>query len=147
MATSVTSLAMTLQEETEWQRTPEILSAAQYEGMIVQAIKRLLIDTGRALKYDAAMLKEEEHVDGENVTKETFIDLDFAIDEEMYILICAKINFFKKVQSDVNNIVGYTTDALTVTNADKPYTHLQDTINSLENERRITYYKMIRFCL
>ena len=49
--------------------------------------------------------------------------MDFLIDEEAYILICAQIEFFRKVQSDVNNIVGYTTDALTVTNADKPYTN------------------------
>jgi len=63
------------------------------------------------------------------------------------VLICAQINFFKKVQADVNNIVGYTTDALTVTNADKPYVHLQDTIDKLEQERRIIYYKMVRFAL
>lgn len=42
----------------------------------------------------------------------------------------------------MNNIVSYTTDALSVANADKPYGHLQDTIGALENERRIVFYKM-----
>lgn len=53
--------------------------------------------------------------------------------------------FFKKVQSDVNNIVGYTTDALSITNADKPYAHLQDTIGELEKERRIVFFKMVPY--
>lgn len=60
-------------------------------------------------------------------------------------MLVAQIGFFKKVQADVNNIVGYTTNALTVTGADKPYAHLQDTIANLENERRIVYYKMHRY--
>ena len=80
-------------------------------------------------------------------TFELVIDLDLPLDEEKYVLLTAQIRFFKKVQSDVNNIVGYTTDALSVTNADKPYAHLQDTIEGLERERRITYYKMTRFTL
>lgn len=67
------------------------------------------------------------------------------IDEEKYVLLVAQIAFFKKVQSDVNNIVSYTTDALSVANADKPYAHLQDTISNLENERRIVFYKMTNY--
>jgi len=70
---------------------------------------------------------------------------DLPIDEEKYVLLVAQITFFKRVQSDVNNIVGYTTDALSVTNADKPYAHLQDTIMNLENERRILFYKMTNY--
>lgn len=57
-------------------------------------------------------------------------------------MLVAQIAFFKRVQTDVNNIVSYTTDALSVANADKPYGHLQDTIGALENERRIVFYKM-----
>lgn len=148
MATSITALVNLLKDDTSWQRTPEIVTDAQYESMVVQAIKRLYIDTGRASEYnpDWLVVEEVENEDGE-MEEQLMLNVDLKIDEELYILLLAKISFFKRVQSDVNNIVGYTTDALTVTNADKPYAHLQDTIADLDKERRIVYYKMVRYCL
>lgn len=134
MGTSITSLAEQLMDITRWQKTPEILPVSDYEKMILKAIKRLLIDTGRAPLYseDKVETIETEVTDNEgNVTVETTVNflMDFLIDEEAYILICAQIEFFRRVQSDVNNIVGYTTDALSVTHADKPYANLMDTLN------------------
>lgn len=133
MGTSITSLAEQLMDITRWQKTPEILPTSDYEKMILKAVKRLLIDTGRAPLYseDKVETIETEVTDDEgNVTIETTVNflMDFMIDEEAYILICAQIEFFRRVQSDVNNIVGYTTDALTVTHADKPYANLMDTL-------------------
>lgn len=133
MGTSITSLAEQLMDITRWQKTPEILPTSDYEKMILKAIKRLLIDTGRAPLYseDKVETIETEVTDDEgNATIETTVNflMDFMIDEEAYILICAQIEFFRRVQSDVNNIVGYTTDALTVTHADKPYANLMDTL-------------------
>lgn len=72
---------------------------------------------------------------------------DLEIDEKRYAILSAKIEFFRRVQTDVNNIVGYTTDALTVTNADKPYINIASTIDALEKERRIIHYKMTRHAL
>lgn len=116
MGTSITSLAEQLMDITRWQKTPEILPTSDYEKMILKAIKRLLIDTGRAPLYseDKVETIETEVTDDEgNVIVETTVNflMDFMIDEEAYILICAQIEFFRRVQSDVNNIVGYTTDA------------------------------------
>ncbi len=51
------------------------------------------------------------------------------------------------MQTDVNRIVGYATDALTITNADKPYANISQTIAELMNKQRILYYKMVRFSL
>lgn len=137
---------------TRWQKTPETLLQEDYEQMIVKAIKRLLIDTGRASEYADTLIQTTIHqntADDGTVTETRTTDfrMDFMIDEEAYILLCAQIEFFRKVQSDVNNIVGYTTDALTVTNADKPYANLKDTLGQLEQERRIVYYKMVRYCM
>ncbi len=87
--------------------------------------------------------REEEDESGTHIAY--YFDYDLPIDEEKYVLLIAQIMFFKKVQSDVNNIVSYTTDALSITNADKPYAHLQDTILNLENERRIVFYKMTSY--
>ena len=74
-------------------------------------------------------------------------DRDFLIDEIEYIICLCKIEFFKRVQTDVNNAFGYTTDALSVTNADKPYANLKNTLDDLEHERRILFNKMVRYTL
>ena len=140
MSFSITEAAEELMEEMAWQKTPEPIEPAQYEKMIVRGVKRLFIDTGRALEYDPALLYADE-------TGYMFYDATFNIDEIAYIMLCAKIGFFHKVQTDVNNIVSYTTDALSVTQADKPYAHLKDTVDRLENDRRILYYKMPRYTL
>lgn len=139
--TSITELVEEVKEATAWQRTPEPMTQGDYERLINNAIKTLFIDTGRTFQFKKEYFTQDEN--GNSV-----FDYDFEIDEEKYILLTAQIGFFKKVQSDVNNIVSYSTDALSVTSADKPYTHLQDTIGDLENERRIVFYKMSRFvCL
>lgn len=145
MGTSISTLVEQLMDMTRWQKTPEALSTEHYEQMVVKAIKRLFIDTGRAPLYKDSMLKKE--IDKDSQSHSLYFDMDFQIDEEAYILICAQIEFFRKVQSDVNNLVGYTTDALTVTHADKPYANLKDTLTQLEQDRRITYYKMVRYCM
>lgn len=66
-------------------------------------------------------------------------------DELEYVLVTAEINFYRRVQTDVNRIVGYSTDALSITNADKPYANLSQTILELTNKQRVLYYKMTRF--
>lgn len=137
----ITKMAERLKTETAWQKVPTVLEDSDYIEMIVNGLKRLLIDTGRAKEYDSALLNE--NTENGVVT----YDSDFLVDEEEYIFIAAKLNFYRQVANDVNNIVGYTTDALSVTNSDKPYANLKDTMEKLDNERRILYYKMARFVM
>lgn len=139
MALSITDIAIDIQEDLKWQRTPERITHVDYKNMVIRALKRLFIDTGRALQYDPMLLIADE--------RGHIYDANFGIDEQRYIVICAEIEFFKRVQTDVNNIVGYSTDALTVTNSDKPYAHLQDTIGNLEQQRRQLYYRMTRYSI
>ena len=107
--------------------------------MILQAIETMFIDTGRALMFDDLVKINDDGL--------PYLEYDMKIDEKKYVLLCAQINFLKRVQSDVNNIVSYSTDALTVTNADKPYGHIQQSIDDIERERRRTYYKMVRYTI
>lgn len=157
--TSVTEMADVLREEVAWQKTPELLELSDYEKLIINAIKRLFIDTGRASQFSASMIhpketesdettEEDTEIESDEATSpEIIIDYDFMIDEERYVFLCAQIGFLKRVQLDVNNIVSYTTNALSITSADKPYAHLQDSIAELEKERRIVYYKMVRYTI
>ena len=140
MATVLTELIDELKDNTSWQKTPLPLMPTDYINMVKRAIRQLYVDTGRASVYNSGLFIED--ADG-NVS----FTSDLPADEIEYVLICAQINFFKRVATDVNNIVGYVTDALTVTNADKPYANLKDTMDRLENERRIKYYKMHRFAM
>lgn len=107
--------------------------------MVVAGLRTLYIDTGRSTLWK----NDKLHSDPDS--GHLVYDDDLGIDEEKYVLLWAQIVFFQKVQGDVNTMVSYTTDALSVTNADKPYAHLQDSIEKLENERRIVYYKMTQF--
>lgn len=141
MAISVSQLAKELQNKTAWQRTPLPLYEDDYEEIVKYGIQRLFIDTARASVYKESLFSTDE------VSGEKLFMMDLLIDEQEYALLCAQIRFFQQVAADVNNIVGYTTDALTVTNADKPYANIKDTIATLENERRITYYKMARYAM
>ena len=140
---NITKLADWLRRKTEWQETPVPLTDYDYIDMVIDGIERLFVDTGRSLSYDENLYQEV------STGEDTYFgyDANFPLDERRYIQICSQINFFAKVQSDVNNTFGYSTDALTVTNADKPYANLKDTIDKLDNERRIVYYKMVRYTL
>lgn len=108
--------------------------------MIAQAIRYLYVMTGRATQFSAALLIYEEEMPAR-------FNADLVADELEYVLVTAEINFYRRVQTDVNRIIGYATDALTVTNADKPYANLSQTISELTNKQRILYYKMVRFNL
>ena len=139
--TDLTVLAYELQEKMMYQQMPSELKLKDYEGLIVSGVKTMYIDTGRALSWSDSML-EREYEDAH-----LFLNADLPIDEEKYAMLTAQILLLQRIQGDVNTIVGYTTDALSVTNADKPYEHLADSIDKLDKERRITYYKMVRYAM
>lgn len=65
----------------------------------------------------------------------------------MFVIAHANSLFMRKIQTDVNNIVGYTTDAMAITNADKPYQYLAQTIAEYEIIERRLYYKMLAYTL
>ena len=127
--TDVEQLAAELKQRTEWQDTPVDLADEDYQDMIVQAVRHLYVMTGRYLQFDSES------------------EFELTADEYEYVLTTAEMGFYRKVQSDVNRIVGYSTDAMTITNADKPYANLSQTLTELANRQRILYYKMVRFTL
>ena len=106
---------------------------------LTQGLQSMFIATGRGMEYEDTWITYDEN--GLIVS----VSEDLKIDELRYAYLRAKIEFFKQVQTDVNNIVGYTTDALTVTNADKPYQNLAQTIELLEKELRQIFYTMVRY--
>ena len=167
--TSVTALTDEIKRRVWLQRTTGEFTDEEYLALIVYGIKRLFIDTGRALLYknyrfvsttdadDTADPGEPD--DGEAVeppvdadddgtpakTDEIFFTYDLDLDEEEYVLLIAEMQFLQIIQKDVNTITSYTTNALSVTGADKPYAHLADSLEKLEAYRRELNYTMIRY--
>lgn len=122
----------------EWQKTPEEIFQDDLTAFVVTAIKDLYIMTGRAMRYSDNLVVYEDDLP-------RYFTEDIALDEREYVLVSAQIAFFNKVKTDVNNHVGYTTDALSVTHADKPYKYLSETVADLESRRRALWFKMHRY--
>lgn len=137
---NITELAAEVEELTAWQETPLPLSENDYLKTVLRAVRRFFVDINSPTEYDITLYITDD--DGNML-----YDRDFLIDEIEYIICLCKIEFFKRVQTDVNNSFGYTTDALSVTNADKPYANLKNTLDDLEHERRILFNKMVRYTL
>ena len=127
--TDMERMAQELRQRTEWQNTPIELVDEDYQEIIRQAVRHLYVMTGRYTQYDDTS------------------EIVLSADEYEYVLTTAEIGFYRRVQSDVNRIVGYSTDAMTITNADKPYANISQTISELLNRQRVLYYKMTRFVL
>lgn len=135
---NLVELAEELKELTAWQETPVVLDLYDYVNMVKRALRKFFVDINSPAEYDMTLFSY-------NTNDEDVYERVFGADEIEYILTLCKIEFFQRVQSDVNNAFGYSTNALTVTNADKPYANLKDTLAELKNERRINYYKMTRY--
>lgn len=54
--TNISELANELKDATRWQKTPLPLSDNDYVSIIIRALKRLYIDTGRASVFNMDMI-------------------------------------------------------------------------------------------
>ncbi len=135
--TSVTDLAAELANRVYLQRSEKEFTSEEYIQLIENAIARLYVDTGRALQFDKLSFEDT----GDAI----YFSEDLKIDEKEYVLLIAEKSFLQIIQKDVNIITSYTTNALSVTGADKPYAHLADSIDKLEWQRRELLYRMIRY--
>jgi hypothetical protein len=132
MSTSFTPLVNEFKKRTQFQQIPIQYTDADYEGFILSGVETLYIDLGNDILF-------KTEVDQVNYS----ISRDINVSEKEYILNAAEISFFETIQNDVNTIVGYTTDALSITNADKPYSNLAEQIQ-LKKDRNIELFPKIR---
>ena len=142
--TDIGKLCEKLYRKIEWQKMPLSMTTEEKQQMLIAAvvsgIEDLFVITGRALTYYDYQYKADEET---GLISEFSYDL--MLDEELYVLCRAQIEVFSKVRTQYSDLLGYTTNALTVTNADKPYSYMTGTINELENQLRVYYYKMVRY--
>lgn len=117
---------------TALQRTPIEYSPDDYDLLIVDGIRALYVDLNKSARYRTEF--DEQSL--------SFIDKELLISEEEYILLKAHLNFYKMIQADVNSIVGYSTDSISVTNADKPYANISNEMARIEQRLVDLFFKV-----
>ena len=124
-------LLTALKEKTKLQKTPINYTDDDYTALLLDGIRTLYIDLGWEEQYS---IEFDE--------KETLFTVLPSISEREYILLSAQIGFYSMIQQDVNTMIGYTTDTLSITNADKPYANISNEINRLESRRSELFHKI-----
>ena len=138
--TDVIALAQRLHRKINSQRTPEEVHWTDQVEWITDAIRQLYVISGRALHFSEDMFFHDDNVEDSLYFAETL-----SLDEEEWVLLTAQIEFYKWVQASKDDLVSYSTDAMSVTHGNKPYEHLGNTIDRLSSERNRIWYTMTRF--
>lgn len=139
--TDMTILAKVLYDRIKWQNTPDPVTINDMTRYVADAIRHLYTMTGRALRFSEGLFTK-----GDEGYYTEFAE-DLPLDEREYVILSAQIAFLRDVQSSVDDLTSYSTDAMSVTHGDKPYANLQQTITDLESMRRSIWYKMGRYHL
>ena len=136
--TDMLELAHGLYDRIEWQTVPDDVTREDLTGFIARGIRDLYVKTGRSANFSEDMFVRS----GSLYT--TFSET-LPLDEQLYVLTSAEIMFYTKVQTTVDTLTSYSTDALSVTHGDKPFANLQTKIADLKAEQRQIWYKMTRY--
>lgn len=130
MSTSLSKLVTELQERTQFQETPIAFDTTDYEGFVTNGAKRLYIDLGYSnwtTEYNATS---------------KILTRDLSISEEEYVLIASEIAFFNEIKNNWSTIISYSTNALSITNGEKPYKNIDGMIKDLKDRLSELFYKI-----
>lgn len=128
MSTSLSPLLTQFKSNVKFQVTPIPYNDLDYLSLLLQGVKRLYIDKGIEDDYITDYYTETI----ESVTTH-YLKRDLSLTEQEYIIIASEIAFLKQIKAEVNQIVGYSSDALSITGANKPYENISQDIAELEN--------------
>lgn len=137
--TDLLRLTKDMVRQIEWQEVPVNMDIDDVAMFIVDAIKYLYVMTGRTSEWNENLVIKDE--DGYAVK----FNGDFPLDEEQYILATATLFFWLKASSSVSEQESYSTDAMAVTNGDKPFKNLTQLANSAREWQKQMWHKMSRY--
>lgn len=132
MATSLVEIRNELITKIQFYKTPIVYTNDDYDKIVLSGTKRYYIDIGKDSQFSS---------DYTSVPSPQ-LNSDLLLSEIEYILVSSQIEFIKQILGDVAQILSYTTDALSVSNADKPYLHLRTDILALEDRLSEVFYKI-----
>jgi len=120
--TSLTEIQEDLISKVKFQKTPIPMTDSDYLIFVTKGVKRFYVDAGI----------EDNFVSDFDKTSGTILRT-LTLTESEYATICAEIAFRNQIKDDLAEIVSYSTNALSVSNGDKPYKNLKETIDVLES--------------
>lgn len=118
---SLDVITLELISKVKFQQTPIPMTDSDYLGFVVQGIKRLYVDEGI----------EDNYLLDLNITTKT-ISRNLTLTEMEYVILSSEIAFRNQIKDDLSSIVSFSTNALSVSNGDKPFKNLNDIIIVLE---------------
>jgi len=120
--TSLTDIQASLTLNVKFQVTPIPMVSADYLAFTITGVKRLYVDEGI----------EDNFLVDFNKTTNTIIRT-LTLTEIEYATISAEIAFRNQIKNDINAIIGYSTNAISITGANSPYKNAEATILELES--------------
>lgn len=120
--TSLVDIQTELESNIKFQVTPIPMTQEDYLSFTIKGAKRLYTDEG---------IEDSFITDFDKVANTLVRDL--TLTELEYCCICAEIAFRNQIKDDINAIVGYSTNAISITGANSPYKNAEATIYELES--------------
>ena len=128
--TSLADIQSELEGNIKYQVTPIPMTNEDYISFTLQGVKRLYVDEGI----------EDNFLTDYDKTNYTLIR-NLSLTEQEYAWTCAEIAFRGQIIDDCNSIIGYTTDALSITGANAPFKNQEGTIQKLEDRLSVLGFK------
>lgn len=132
MSTSLLEISTTLQNSMRFQKTPVTLTSNDYLDLAKDGCMRFYTDIGISDKWNI------EFVNGATPT----VTRNLSITEMEYVLVASQISFFYWIRMAWNTLISYTTNALSVANANKPFEQISKSIDELESRLTEIFYKI-----
>lgn len=133
MSTSIEAISTQLQTNTKFQRTPTTLTSADYLALAIIGTKKFYIAIGAESSWTTEF-------DGTDTITRTLSELELD-----YCVLASEIAFYDQLIGNWNTLIGYTTNALTITNANKPFENIRDLIKTKKIELVNLFYKMTEY--
>ena len=130
MSTSISSISEQLQTNVRYQRTPTTLTSDDYLNLAILGTKRFFIDIGEEDQWS-------DEFDGSSSITRTLNILEI-----QYCVLASEIEFLNSLLCEWNTLISYTTNALAVAHADKPYKAISEMIKTKKAELIELFNKM-----
>jgi hypothetical protein len=129
MSTDINTIKSQLQKNFKNQRTPSTYTDDDYLDLAIEGCKKFYVDVGLEDNWDS-----EFSVDSLSRT------LD--ITQLRYCTVAAEIAFIDSIRTYWNTLISYTTNALKIANADKPFKAFSEMRKEKERELIDLFHRM-----
>jgi hypothetical protein len=132
MSTSLFDLRDEMKDEVVLYKTPIVYTDALYNKIIIKAAKQYYIDIGQESSW---------LIQYSIISSTPTLSVNLTLTQREYITVWGQIIFIDQIKADVAKMVSYSTDALSVTQGDKPYKNLSEDRQNLVNRLLELFYK------